>query len=254
MRIKNGLLFSIEEFSIHDGPGIRTTIFLKGCPLRCTWCHNPEGISPLPQEMKKKNGETVICGYEISAEELASLILKNKEIYTLNDGGVTFTGGEPLLQSVFLEAVLKRIKPQIHTTLETSGYAKREIFKNIVPLFDLVLMDLKHTDADMHKKYTGVDNRIILENLKFLCESDTDFIIRIPLIPGVNDTEENMLQVLSLVKDAINLKRVEILPYHKTAGAKYGMIGQTYNPLFDTEQEPRIYNVFDQQNIKTLIL
>lgn len=248
-----GLIFSIEEFSIHDGPGIRTTIFLKGCPLHCTWCHNPEGISPLPQVMNKKNGEKAISGNKISSDELAKLILKNKDIYQLNAGGVTFTGGEPLLQSSFIAEVLHKIKPHIHTAIETSGYSKPEVFERIIPMFDLVLMDIKHTDPGIHKKYTGVDNKIIMHNLKFLCKSETEFIIRIPLIPGVNDTEENMYNTMLLIKDAEKLRRVELLPYHRTAGAKYQMIGQEYKPQFDTNLKPRVYNVFEQQNIKTLI-
>lgn len=251
--IQKGTLFSVEEFAVNDGPGIRTTIFLKGCPLHCAWCHNPEGISPEPQYMDKK-GEQTLCGYTVTSEELAALILRNKEIYTLNEGGVTFTGGEPLLQSAFLSDVLKRIRPEVHTAIETSGFSSVAVFREIVSLLDLVLFDVKHTDSVLHKKYTGADNRPILRNLEWLCASDTPFIIRIPLIPGVNDTKENMLAVLALIKEAKALRRVEILRYHKMAGAKYNMIGQDYNPPFDTEQIPQVYNVFEENNIKTIIL
>ncbi len=250
---KKGIVFSIEEFAIHDGPGIRTTIFLKGCPLRCSWCHNPEGISPVPQFMIKKN-ERVICGYEISSTELAHQVLRNKDIYKLNQGGITLTGGEPLFQSEFVAEFLGKIKPDIHSAIETSGYATPDIFQKIIPMLDLVMLDMKHTDPAIHKKYTGVDNRLILKNLEYLCSSNIDFIIRIPLIPGVNDSKENMLNLLSLIKDAPSLLRIEILRYHKTAGAKYAMIGQEYKPLFDTEKEPCVYNVFQENNIKTIVL
>lgn len=252
--MKKGTIFSIEEFAIHDGPGIRTTIFLKGCPLRCTWCHNPEGISPQPQYMIKKN-EQSICGYEISSEALANQILRNKNIYQLNEGGVTFTGGEPLLQSDFIVDILDRIKPDIHVAIETSGHIHPDIFRKVTPMLDLVIMDIKHTDPLVHKQYTGADNKVILKNLEFLCSSGVDFIIRIPLIPGVNDSEVNMSNVASLIKDAASLLRVELLPYHLTAGAKYTMIGQEYKPLFDTKKKPAIYkNVFEKANIKVITL
>ena len=198
--IQQGTIFSIEEFAVNDGPGIRTTVFLKGCPLHCVWCHNPEGISPEPQYMMKKD-ETTVCGYRITADELASQLLKNKEIYSLNKGGVTFTGGEPLLQYGFLLNVLRKIKPEIHTAIETSGFASEEVFREVLPLLDLVLFDVKHTDPAIHKKYTGVDNQLIRKNLECLCSSGKDFVIRIPLIPGINDTKENMLAVLDIIRD-----------------------------------------------------
>lgn len=251
--MKTGIIFSIEEFAIHDGPGIRTTVFLKGCPLHCTWCHNPEGIAHQPQRMIKKN-ECSICGYEITSGELAEQILRNKEVYRLNHGGVTFTGGEPLYQADFVADVVQRIKPDVHVAIETSGYVAADVFQKMVPMFDLVLLDIKHTDPLVHKRYTGADNKLIIENLKFLCSSDTDFIIRIPLIPEVNDTKQNMLNILSFIKHAQSLLRVEILPYHKTAGAKYAMIGKTYNPQFDVDKPPHIYNVFEENNIETIIL
>lgn len=251
--MKTGIIFSIEEFAIHDGPGIRTTVFLKGCPLHCTWCHNPEGIDPRPEYMVKR-GKRDICGYEITSGQLAKQILNNKDIYKLNHGGVTFTGGEPFYQAAFLADVVSRIKPDVHVAVETSGYVKPAVFKEIVSMLDLVLFDIKHTDPIVHKKYTGVDNRLIIDNLKFLCTEDTDFVIRIPLIPEVNDTEQNMLNILSLIKDAKSLLRVEILPYHQMAGAKYAMIGKHYNPQFDVNKTPHIYNVFKENNIKSIIL
>lgn len=247
-----GLIFSMEEFAIHDGPGIRTTIFLKGCPLRCVWCHNPEGISPLPQYLYKKEGK-VLCGYKITSGELAEKIRKNKPIFELNNGGITLTGGEPLMQNEFVVEFLQQI-PDIHKAMETSGYASSSVFRKVIGSLDLILFDVKHMNPEMHKKYTGNDNIPILRNLEYLCEADKDFIIRVPLIPGVNDSEKNMMALLDVIKEAPSLLRVELLRYHKTSGAKYAMIGQVYNPPFDVTAVPRIYNVFEENNIKTLIV
>ena len=119
-------IFNIEEFAVHDGRGIRTAIFLKGCPLRCTWCHNPEGISPKPQYMTKRTGR-VLCGYEISSSELAEMMLKSRSFFEMNEGGITLTGGEPLYQPKFVIDLLKKVKP-IHTAIETSGYAQKTLF------------------------------------------------------------------------------------------------------------------------------
>lgn len=246
-----GIIFSIEEFAINDGPGIRTTVFLKGCPLRCAWCHNPEGISPKPQWLEKKTGR-VLSGYEADSDELAQKFLKNKEIFAMNGGGITITGGEPLMQADFAADILLKSKP-IHGAIETSGHADPEVFEKVARACDLILFDIKHTDNDTHKKFTGIGNEKILKNLENLCGWDIPFIIRIPLIPEVNDTRENMLAILSIIKKAKNLERVEFLPYHKTAGAKYYMLGKTYNPPFNTEAVPRVFDdIFKEENIKTI--
>lgn len=250
--MKEAIIFSIEEFAIHDGPGIRTTIFLKGCPLRCVWCHNPEGISPEPQFLDKKD-ERVLCGYKIDSDTLAAQVLKNTDIYSFNKGGITLTGGEPLLQADFLIEFLEKVQ-KVHIAIETSGHASTSVFGKVISLVDLVLFDVKHMDPVLHQRYTGVSNRLILKNLEYLCQSQKDFIIRIPLIPGVNDTEKNMLDLLAVIKEVKSLLRVELLRYHQTAGAKYTMIGKKYDPPFDTEASPHIYNVFEKHNIKTMIL
>lgn len=251
--MKEGTIFSIEEFAINDGPGIRTTIFLKGCPLRCAWCHNPEGLLPAPQYITKK-GERIMCGYKISSGELAKMLLVNKEIYKLNRGGVTLTGGEPLFQPEFVVDLLDQINVEIHTAIETSGYASREVFKEVVSRCRLVMIDIKHTDTLLHQQFTGVVNEPILKNVEYLCCHDTEFILRIPLIPGVNDTKRNMLNILSLIKGASSLVRVEILPYNKLAGAKYSMLGKEYSPPFNGGVAPLIYDVFTQQGVKVEIL
>ncbi|MBE6411530.1 MAG: glycyl-radical enzyme activating protein [Opitutales bacterium] len=249
-----GTIFSIEDFAVNDGPGIRTTVFLKGCPLCCQWCHNPEGISFKPQILIKKNGEESVCGKTITSDELAEKLLRDEKIFQLNEGGVTFTGGEPLSQADFLLDVLSKIRPRIHTAVETSGFATSTIFRKVVENVDLVLIDNKSTDAQIHKKYTGVDNTQILENLQWLCNANTPFIVRVPLIPTVNDSLENLEKLSDILKDAKNLIRVELLRYHKTAGAKYYMLGKEYKPDFDTSLAPKTFDTFTKNKIKHIIL
>lgn len=250
----SGTVFSIEEFAIHDGPGIRTTIFLKGCPLRCTWCHNPEGQGFEPETMVKK-GEKSVCGERLSPEELASKLLRNEEIFKMNGGGVTFTGGEPLSQAQFLLEVLEKLDGRIHTAIETSGYAPKEVFRMVTDKVDLVMIDIKMVDPKRHMEWTGQSNALILSNLETLIGSGKPFIARIPLIPGVNDGRENLEATAALLEGATGLQRVELLPYHKTAGAKYPMVSREYLPGFDTEVPPRLdTEPFEKRNIKTMIL
>ena len=249
-----GTVFSIEEFAIHDGPGIRTTVFLKGCPLRCTWCHNPEGQAFEPETMVKK-GERSICGEIYSPKELAAKLLRNEDIFKMNGGGVTFTGGEPLSQAQFLLEVLEELDGRIHTAIETSGYAPMEVFREVTGKVDLVMMDIKMVDPELHRKWTGKSNSLILNNLDILVASGRPFIARIPLIPGVNDDKENLEATAALLEGTTGLQRVELLPYHKTAGAKYPMVGREYIPGFNTEIPPRLdTGPFEKRNIKTMIL
>jgi pyruvate formate lyase activating enzyme len=250
--VKKGIIFSIEEFGVNDGPGIRTVIFLKGCPLCCAWCHNPEGISFEPQYMEKKTGR-VLCGSVVDATELAIKMLRNKALFDMSGGGITLSGGEPLAQPEFTVEFLQQVAP-VHRVIETSGYASEKVFREIVDLTDLVLIDLKLIDAEKHTYYTGVNNRQILANLNYLCASGKDFIVRIPLIPGVNDNEENMLAVREAIKGAKSLQRVELMPYNQFAGAKYGMLGREYKPPFDPTQLPKVINIFEKYNIKNIVL
>ena len=248
----SGTLFSIEEFAINDGPGIRTTVFLKGCPLRCAWCHNPEGWSPEPQWLSKK-GRKERCGYPIAADALAAKLVRDKDLYRDSGGGVTFTGGEPLLQAPFLCEVM-RLLPGIHKAVETSGYGAARAFESVLAGADLLLFDIKLTDPSLHLRYTGVDNALILANLETLKASGKPFVARIPLIPGVNDTPENMEATARLLQGARGLQRAELLRYHKTAGAKYPMAGLVYNPPFDEDKEPEVHDTFTDKGIKLLVL
>ena len=281
--MSKGTIFNIEEFAVHDGPGIRKLVFFKGCPLNCSWCHNPEGISFRKELMVSQAaciqcgkckeicihdeceacGKCVgvcplrlrkLCGQEIEAQELADKLLKGKEILINSGGGITISGGEPLAQPVFLFDLLKQLKP-LHIAVETSGHASGSIFQKMVSMVDLVLMDVKHTDPKIHKKYTGIDNSLILENLKFLCQSSSNFHIRIPLIPGVNDNRENMEMTALLIKDAKYLNRVELLPYHHTAGAKYPMVKKIFSPGFNTNKKVNVWkDIFENYNINVTIL
>lgn len=264
---KTGVIFDIKQFAVFDGPGIRTTVFLKGCPLRCMWCHNPEGLSFEPQLMVSQNGCTdcgscrlvckhpdgcilcgacvgacpvrlrKICGERMTVEELTGRLLRDREYLEMQGGGVTFSGGEPTGQPEFLLNCLKELRT-MHRAVETSGYCRTDIFKNIIDELDYIIMDIKIADDEKHKIYTGVSNRMILENLEQVKKSGKPFRIRIPVIPGVNDTEENYRLTAELLKGAENLEMVELLPYHKTAGAKYGMVGRAYAPDFDVDREP----------------
>lgn len=261
-----GYVFSIEEFSVYDGPGIRTTVFLKGCPLRCSWCHNPEGQNPFPQIVRSPNGcigcnacveaatlcdgkvtfteESIkkcprnllrICGDEMSADALCHKLLKNEKILN-NGGGVTFSGGEPFMQKEFLFECLKKLDGKLHTAIQTCGYCEEKDFETALDLADYFLFDLKIADENLHKKYTGVSNKKILDNFSRLAKSGKDFVPRIPLIPGVTDTEENITRISQILNDN-KVSYAELMKYNKMAGGKYKMLQMEYSPDFDQNKE-----------------
>ena len=281
-----GIIFDIKEFSVNDGPGVRQTVFFKGCPLHCAWCHNPEGMEHGPQLMIRY-GECVscgkcadvcesraeqeciacgkcattcplrlrsVCGREITSSELAATLLKDKDIYADMGGGVTFSGGEPLMQPMFLSDVIKRL-PGVHTAVETCGYAERDVFENVMNAAGLMMLDIKLIDPALHKHWCGVDNTLIIENLSLLKSGDVPFIIRVPLIPGVTDGDDNLHRIARLLKDARTLMYVELLPYNRLAGAKYGQLGSVYEPGFDTEKPlSTAAGIFEQYGSESRIL
>lgn len=224
------LIFDIKRFAIHDGPGIRVTVFFKGCPLGCWWCHNPESRSQKPQIVmreQKLNGRTFrvqeLVGREISANHLMQEILKEKAFMDESGGGVTFSGGEPLLQTEFLIEMMKHCREQgIHTALDTTGYASKDIMRKVMSWPDLFLYDLKHLDDDIHKKYTGVSNKLILDNLKLIHDSGKDVVIRFPVIPGINDDKAHVEALKFFFKKELpQIRRLDLLPYHNIARHKY---------------------------------
>jgi pyruvate formate lyase activating enzyme len=222
-----GLIFDIREFAVHDGPGIRTTVFLKGCPLDCAWCHNPEGKLRAPQVMQTPRGERAV-GKVYSPQELAAYLNRQAEILRANEGGVTFSGGEPLMQAPFIHATLDLLD-DFHILLDTSGYADAATFQNLAARCHLVYYDLKLMDVQAHLKYTGKSNELILQNLRGLSETGVPFVIRVPLIPTLTDTDANLMAMAEFVRDLPGLLRIELLPYNKLAGAKYLQLGLEYS-------------------------
>ncbi|MBE0571962.1 MAG: glycyl-radical enzyme activating protein [Ignavibacteriaceae bacterium] len=228
----HGIVFNIQRFAIHDGPGIRTTVFFKGCPLRCWWCHNPESHKILPEKFDGCNLRRGFdqsftmnkdeVGKEISADELMIEIVKDRLFFEESGGGVTFSGGEPLMQSEFLTVLLKECKSLgIHSAVDTSGFTSEDILNQVAPNVDLFLFDLKLMNDDVHEKYTGVSNQIILKNLIELDQLGKRIIIRIPIVPEITDTNENLFAIRGFISYLNNVIEVNLLPYHRAGEGKY---------------------------------
>lgn len=234
----SGTVFDIREFTTHDGPGIRTTVFLKGCALRCLWCHNPEGFQLEPQLIRSAAGNRRI-GKLYTSVELAQVLNRQAEILRRNGGGVTFSGGEPLLQARFLAEVIDALDG-LHVVLDTSGYAVEEDFRLVATKCNLVYYDLKLIDPGTHLRYTTVSNDLILRNLSILASLAVPFVIRVPLVPGVTDTQDNLDAIARTVRNLPGLVRVELLPYNRAAGGKYAGLGLEFRPTYDETREPRM--------------
>ena len=267
-----GTIFNIMRFAVNDGPGIRTTVFLKGCPLACAWCHNPEGLhtghevayrtdrcahcgacvdacpehalSDRIEGVQRSMDLCVACGTcadacftgareemgrEITVEDLLVELVKDRIFFDESGGGITFSGGEPLLQFEFLmDALAACRKAGLRTAVETTGFAAAEKIRALIPMTDLFLYDLKLMDPDRHREYTGVSNVRILENLRLLAAAGVPLTVRVPLIPGVNDDEENIRNMATLVADLGTLPSIHLLPFHAGASGKYRSLGMSY--------------------------
>lgn len=231
-----GIVFDVREFAVHDGPGIRTTVFLKGCPLACTWCHNPEGRSPRPQIMRSPSGRRV-AGTAYTADELATILRRHADTLRESGGGVTFSGGEPLRQARFVAAVIDRLEG-LHVVLDTCGFGSAAAFRRLVLSSDLVFMDVKLVDPAAHRRWAGRDNERIRANLAALPALGRPYVVRVPLIPGVTDTPANLSAIAGLVGKPDNLLRVDLLPYNRAGGGKYAACGMAFEPGFDEDRPP----------------
>ncbi|MGD8535696.1 MAG: glycyl-radical enzyme activating protein [Candidatus Aminicenantes bacterium] len=289
--MKKGIIFDVKRYAIHDGPGIRTTVFLKGCPLRCQWCQNPEGlelepevfwrenrcaedcsacVTACPSRAISKDGSRIvvdtkkcdfcgsceeacvydaleIVGREVSVGEMMEEIEKDRVFFDESGGGVTFSGGEPLLQVDFLESLMEEAKKSsIHVALDTSGYIPFQDLERISDRVDLFLYDLKIVDDEKHKKYTGVSNQIILENLKKLSERKKAIHVRIPLVSGVNDDNQSIRMFAEHLRTLQNDKNISLLAYHRGGCEKYRRL-QKEEPLmtFQSPSKKRIEEAKD---------
>ena len=281
--MSRALAFSIEEFSVFDGPGIRTSVFLMGCPLRCEWCHNPEGqgfenfILRSPNgcincgnftkhaindggkiaftEASIKNCPNALlryCATEYTAQQLCALLEKNIDILNSSGGGVTFSGGEPTSSPEFLLECLSLLEGKTNRAVQTCGYCAPSVFESILAKCDYMLFDVKLVDESLSKKYTGVSSAVILRNLSTLVASGKEFVIRTPLIPGVTDTAENTEAIARLLS-GLGVKYIELLPYNKMAGSKYRLAGRAFAPSFD-ESIPAVIRteLFSQYGIEAV--
>jgi pyruvate formate lyase activating enzyme len=246
--LEKAVIFNVMHYSVHDGPGIRTTVFFKGCPLSCKWCHNPESLDLQPQQVfnEKKcincgycagkagggncpTGARETIGYEISVPELMKEIKKDLLFYEQSGGGVTFSGGEPLYQANFLLEALKSCKEDyINTAIDTSGFCDTASLLKAAETAGYFLYDVKFIDSVKHEKYCGVPNDIILKNLECLAETNAKLLIRIPVIPGVNDGITEMTGIYNFIKGIKNIETVHLLPYHNIQTDKYKKIGKQY--------------------------
>lgn len=234
-----GVIFDIIKYAVHDGPGIRTTVFMKGCPLRCIWCQNPESQKIELEKITDVRGRKYAgiffaqdkntVGHVVTVKQVVSELKKDAVFYEHSEGGVTFSGGEPLMQPDFLFLLLKESKKQgMHTAVDTSGYAPWSVFKRIMKYVDLFLYDLKLMDDVEHMKYTGVSNSLIMRNLKRLATCNVEISIRFPVITGVTDNSHNLRAIGQFLRGLDSIDRVELLPYNYLCKDKYRRMGKRY--------------------------
>ncbi len=224
-----GRIFDIQRFSVHDGPGVRTIVFLKGCFLRCKWCCNPESQSPKTETMVVAGKEKTI-GYDVTVGEVLEKIKQDRPYYRRSGGGLTLSGGEALFQPDFAVALLRAAKENaINTAMETTGFADFDkVIKRYIPYLDLFLMDIKHINSDKHKEFTGQPNELILENARKIAREAKKLIIRVPVIPTFNDTPEEIEAIAEFTSSLVNVTELHLLPYHRLGKDKYEGLGREY--------------------------
>ena len=226
--LQKGRIFDVQRFSVHDGPGIRTIVFLKGCPLRCRWCCNPESQSREFQQMTL-GGKTKTVGRDVTVAEVMEEVEKDRVYYKRSGGGMTLSGGESLLQPDFATALLEAAKDMaINTAMESTGFADFAVIKRYLENLDLYLMDIKHINGEKHKAFTGVDNALILENAKKIADSGVRLIIRTPVIPTFNATKEEISRIAEFASTLKGVKEMHLLPYHRIGVDKYAGLGREY--------------------------
>lgn len=233
-----GRIFDIQKFSVHDGPGIRTIVFLKGCFLRCRWCCNPESQEYKIQEMNMANKK--VAGRDVTVREVIGEVVKDYPYYRRSGGGMTLSGGEAFFQPEFAKALFAAAQYQgINTAIETTSCAKWETIKDISSYIDCYMTDIKHIDSQKHKAFTGVSNELILENIKKLSEIRDEIIIRVPVIPTFNDTEEEIMKISEFASSLKAVKQIHLLPYHRLGLDKYNALGREYtlNEILPPEDE-----------------
>lgn len=224
----SGRIFDIQKFSVHDGPGIRTIVFLKGCMLRCKWCCNPESQSFDIQTMMQ-NGKEKTVGKDTAVKDIIDIVKKDMPYYKRSGGGMTLSGGEMLCQSDFAYALLRSAKEaSINTAVETTGFAPFEKIEKLLPYIDTVLMDIKHINSEKHKAFTTQPNELILENAVKIAEKANKLIIRVPVIPTFNDTEQEIADIAKFAKSLKGVEEINLLPYHKFGKDKYDGLGREY--------------------------
>lgn len=251
--LEKGVIFDIQRYSIHDGPGIRTIVFLKGCQLHCPWCANPESQSKNIEPMGDK-----IVGSEVSVKDIIDIVERDKPFYDRSGGGMTLSGGEPLSQWAFSQALVNEAKKrEINVAIETSGFQTWDLLWKVVENIDIILYDVKIIDPKKHKETIGVDNGIILDNAKKLMEMGKELIVRVPVIPGYTDSIENLNRTAEFCKD-IGVKKLHFLPYHQLGVHKYQKLNREYKlhdikPISKERLKTMAMRIGEQFHIDTVL-
>ena len=252
-----GRIFDIQKFSTHDGPGIRTVVFLKGCILRCRWCCNPESQSHLVQRMNTARGEKVV-GRDVTVGEVMAQVVKDLPYYRRTGGGLTLSGGEAFAQPEFAKALLVAAKEHGMTTaVETTACLPFDMIEPSLPYLDTVLMDIKHVNSLKHEEYTGMRNELILANAKRIADSGARLIIRVPTIPGFNDSEEEIRAIARFAKGLRGVNEIHLLPYHRLGYDKYTGLGRDYTmgdvPPPTKEKMEALRKVAESEGLKAIL-